>query len=73
MKQKISYKAISYQLLIGEEIEKKLEQYIKKEAISLLALSARQGNIFERIFRGSLTKKLAYHTTVPLIVFHQKK
>jgi nucleotide-binding universal stress UspA family protein len=73
VKQKISYKAISYQLLIGEEIEKKLEQYIKKEAISLLALSARQGNIFERIFRGSLTKKLAYHTTVPLIVFHQKK
>lgn len=73
VKHKITYKAISYQLLFGEEVEKKLEQYIKKEAINLLALSARKGNLFERIFRGSLTRKLAYHTSIPLIVFHQKK
>ena len=73
VKHKITYKAISYQLLFGEDVENKLEQYIKKEAINLLALSARKGNLFERIFRGSLTKKLAYHTSIPLIVFHQKK
>ena len=73
VEKKITYKAISYQLIFGDKIEEKLAQYMKKETIDMLAISTKHKNLFERIFTKGITKKLAYHTSIPLIVFHYKK
>lgn len=69
---KINYKNILYQLIFGVDVEKKLEQYLKKESISLLGISTKKRNLFRRIFGKSITRKLVYHTKIPLIVFHHK-
>lgn len=73
VKQKIDYKNISFQLLYSKDIEKKLEQYIKKESVSILAMSTKHRNLIEQLFGRSITKKLAYHTGIPLIAFHYKQ
>lgn len=72
IKKKINYIDISYQLIFGVDVEKKLEQYLKKESISLLGISTKKRNLFRRIFGKSITRKLVYHTKIPLIVFHHK-
>lgn len=72
IKKRINYKDISYQLIFGVDVEKKLEQYLKKESISLLGISTKKRNLFRRIFGKSITRKLVYHTKIPLIVFHHK-
>ncbi len=69
---KLDYAGISFQLLYAKNIEKKLEKYVKDESINLLAMSTRYRNLIERLFGKSLTKKLAYHTKVPLMAFHYK-
>lgn len=73
VKQKVKYKYISAQLLESTDIEKKLEQYIKKESVSILAVSTKHRNLIERLFEKSITQKLAFHTKVPLLAFHHKQ
>lgn len=72
VKKKITYEHISYKLIYGLEIEKKLEQYIKKESVNLFGISTKSRNLFKRLFTKSITKKLVYHTKVPFIAFHHK-
>lgn len=73
VKQKINYTFISYQLLYGDDTEKVLEQYLKKEPISFLAMSTKHRDLIGRLFGRSITKKLAYHTRIPLMAFHYKQ
>lgn len=70
--QTIKYKFITFKLLSNDKIEKALEKYVKKESPDLIAVSTKNRNILGRLFAKSITKKLAYHTKVPLMVFHYK-
>lgn len=70
---KIRYPKISFQVLYGKNLENILQEHIKKQGIDLLAMSTRERNLFERLFGASSTKRMAYHTSVPLIAFHHKK
>ncbi len=73
VEQKIHYSNISHKLLHGFDIEKKLQQYLKRESANLLATSTRYRSLIEKLFGSSITKKIAYHTKVPLIAFHYKQ
>jgi nucleotide-binding universal stress UspA family protein len=70
VKTKLKYPLVTYKLLYGNDVEKKLSEYLKKEATDLLGVNTKNRNFFERFFGKSITKKLAYHTAVPLMVFH---
>lgn len=70
---KISYNNFSFQLLIGEQIQKTLQEYINKKSTSILAISTKKRNLIEKLFGKSLTKKLSYHSNIPIIAFHHKK
>jgi len=70
---KIHYPQIQYKLIYGDDVVKELETYIKKEKPDLFAMSMQHRNIYEKLFRSSVTKKMAYHTKVPLMAFHYKK
>lgn len=69
---KISYQPITYKLLYSDNVEVKLEKYLKAESAGLLALSTKNKNLFQRVFGKSVLKKIALHTKIPLIVFHTK-
>lgn len=73
IKSKTNYNHISTRLLESSDVEKKLEQYLKKESVNLFVVSTKHRNLIERFFGKSITKKLAYHSKVPLMVFHHKK
>ncbi|MEO8148900.1 MAG: universal stress protein [Bacteroidia bacterium] len=66
----IQYKNISFHHLIGGNIDWELERFIEENDIDLLSLSMRKRTVFTKLFSPSLTKKMAYHASVPLMVFH---
>lgn len=70
---KIDYNNLSFQLLIGENVQKSLQEYISKKSTSILAISTKKRNIIEKLFGRSLTKKISYHSNIPIIAFHHKK
>ncbi|MFM9944026.1 MAG: universal stress protein [Bacteroidia bacterium] len=70
---KIKYPKIHYKLIYGRNVVKDLEAYIKTGKPDLFAMSMHHRNLYEKLFGTSTTKKLAYHTKVPLLAFHYKQ
>ncbi len=67
------YENLSYELIEGEDIEERLEQYLETEAADLLVLSTHERNLRDKLFGNSITQKLVYHSKVPVMAFHYKK
>jgi nucleotide-binding universal stress UspA family protein len=63
------FKGIShnYHFIKNADIESGIYDYIESHKISLLAMIPRKHRVFERIFKESLTKKVACHAKVPLL------
>lgn len=70
VKKKCRYEKISFFLLGKSDIIKALDYFIEQNEIELLAMSTRERSPFEKLFSPSITKKMAYHTTIPLLAFH---
>jgi nucleotide-binding universal stress UspA family protein len=64
---------ISFKLLIGSNVEKRIEAYIKEEEkVDLLVMSAHHRNLMDKLFGKSITKVLLFYLQIPLMVFHHK-
>jgi nucleotide-binding universal stress UspA family protein len=57
-------------LLEGNSISEALEQFIESESIDILSLTTRKRSMISRLFNPSLARKMAFHTNIPLLVFH---
>ena len=73
IRNKIKYDQLEFKLLTGKHFLEELDDYIKKDTTDLLSMSTHYRNIYDKLFGTSYTKKLAYHTSVPLLAFHYKK
>jgi len=70
MKEKYPSEDISSQLIFGEEIENIMTDYIKREHVNLVCFTTKHRNLVDRVFgKTSITKKMVYHTTVPVLAF----
>lgn len=70
-KNRIDYKLINFtNILEGEKMSDTLNNLITKKGINLVSMSSTNKSFFEKIFTGSFTQKMAYHTKIPLLVFN---
>lgn len=63
---------IKFYVLENKDVEKAIFDFIDIENIDLLVSITRNRNFFERLFTSSMTKKLSYHTYVPVLAFHEE-
>jgi nucleotide-binding universal stress UspA family protein len=70
---KIRYKKMVFKFVYGKNLMKVLEDHVKQESPDLLSMSTHHRNLFDKLFGSSLTKKMSYHSKVPLMAFHSKK
>jgi predicted aldo/keto reductase-like oxidoreductase len=63
-KTQVDYSFISQKNLIED-----LDRLIQDKNINILSVTSHRRNILEKLFRTNLTKKLFYHTSIPLLVF----
>lgn len=56
----------------GDRLEEALDRYIQEKGVDLLAMLNLSRNFFQRLFHNSKTKRMAFHSKVPLLVMHQK-
>lgn len=74
LEERITYPKINYQnILKVKDNFSALNDYITSHAIDLVVMSTRNKNFMKKFFTGSLTKKMAYHTEIPLLAFHNEK
>jgi hypothetical protein len=53
-----------------EDKEGLILEFIPLYHINMLAMTTHHRNFFQRIFNISLSKKLAFHTKIPILAFH---
>ena len=61
---------MSFELIAGEDVPERLNEFFIKNKADMIAMSTKKRNLFDRLFDRSLTKEMAYHTDIPLLVFH---
>lgn len=53
-----------------QDIEHGIDHYLEKHKADMLVMIRRKHSFFERIISSSHTKKMAFHTHIPLLVLH---
>ncbi len=67
VKKEVAYENISFDDFEGFNVANTLNSFVKENKIDMIALSTRNRNIISKLFDKSLTKKMAYHTHIPLL------
>lgn len=69
---KIYYKTenIDFHVVIENNIEQAIFDFTDTHSVNMLVMRAHKRGFFEGLFHKSLTRKMAYHTKVPLLIFH---
>lgn len=58
---------IESQPLYGDHFEEAIKTYLKTDKTSLLVMLNHKRNFLESLFHRSMTKKMSYHTDIPLL------
>lgn len=66
----VSYKNLTAECISETDVVKTLHDYLNLNKIDLLVTATRKRNFIERIFDRSITKRLIFHTHIPLLAFH---
>ncbi len=70
--EKAAYEKIKLEIVIDDDIPGAIDKYIKSKKGDLLTTFTHELNLFEKIFARSITRKLAYQGTIPLLAFKRK-
>jgi nucleotide-binding universal stress UspA family protein len=62
---------LHFHLIQSESVMKGLEKFYNDGGGDLLVMATHKRNFLEKITNRSLTKKMAYHAKLPLLVFHE--
>jgi len=61
---------IDFYNINGDHIEQTIIDFIDNQKVDMLVMRTHKRGFFEGLFHRSLTKKMAYHTKVPLLIYH---
>lgn len=54
----------------GRDVSRVIEHYLQERPADLLVMTALKNALFGRLFHPNHTRRMPYHTTLPLLVFH---
>lgn len=69
---KLSYRKVLSLVTFDEDVDEAISQYINVSSADMLAMFSHRPSFYEKIFDKSVTRKMAFHGTIPLLVFRQK-
>lgn len=73
LKEKYNEESLTVSQITGTDFEKSLQEYIAINEVDMLAMISYQRSFWNRIFDPSMTRRMAYHTKIPLLVISSKK
>lgn len=73
VRNKLHYEHITYHILHGNDAKKQLDEYVTRKRADLVVISAPERKLLDHWFSRNIAKIMAYHTKMPLMVFHHKQ
>ena len=62
---------IDFDFITGEDFINSLDSFTSDNNISLIAMTRRKRNMISKLLHPSITRKILFHTDIPLLVFHE--
>lgn len=62
----------TFDFLDGSDLSQSLNDYVDKHGGSLLCLVSHQHGFFEKLFFRSMSREVAHHTKIPLLILQEK-
>lgn len=69
---KCGFKNIIVRVLVNQKTDEAIDQYVHTTKADLLAMFTHDPSFFEKLFDRSVTRKMAFHSKVPLLAFNQR-
>jgi nucleotide-binding universal stress UspA family protein len=69
----IAYDKFYFNLLDGKHTEDAVSDFAVANNVDIISVSSRKRNLFEKLTGRSVSKRLAYHTHIPLLAFHAQQ
>lgn len=66
---KVPYKNMRFHLLENKHIATELDDFVNENHVDMVAVSKQKKSYFPKLFMQSITKKMLYHTAIPVLVF----
>lgn len=73
LKNETGYPSIEMVLIEGEEVLSSIEQYVAASRGELLAMFTHHTSFLEQLFSKSITREIAWHHTIPLLVINNRE
>ncbi len=73
IRKNVEYPDLSFELIVGSDVQEKLEEYLKRGVADLLVLSTHQRDILDKIIGKSITGNIVSHSKTPILTFHFKR
>jgi len=70
--QDFHYKNIISLVLVDNDIDSAIDQYVEVSKADVLAMFTHELRFFEKVFDRSMTRKMAFHSRIPLLAFRQR-
>ena len=64
--------SVSFFTVPDNDVETTVFDFITGQEIDILAMLTYKRSFFQELFRESFTKRMSYHTEIPLLVLHEK-
>lgn len=68
---KFPYKNVITLVLVDNDIDSALDHYVEISKADVLAMFTHELSFFEKVFDRSTTRKMAFHSRIPLLAFRQ--
>jgi nucleotide-binding universal stress UspA family protein len=72
IKDLVRYEKTSGYISNDENVNEGINNFLKKHKADCLAMFTHHRNVLGNLFHKSITKKMSYHTDLPLLVIHEK-
>lgn len=66
----LKYENVEMFIINGNSVSEGINEFVQKNSPDVLVMAVHQRNLYQRIFAPSLTQKMKYHTTLPLLAVH---
>lgn len=66
-----NYDKISFEIMRGDDIAEAVDTFVTQTDADLLAMFTHHLDFYEKLFGRSVTRRLAFHTRVPLLTFNK--
>jgi nucleotide-binding universal stress UspA family protein len=70
--QKTGYKNVVVRVMVNKQIDEAIDHYVDVIKADLLTMFTHERSFYEKLFDRSMTRKMAFHSKVPLLAFRQR-